>query len=96
MEIHRNAQWVVTPEGVKAPTEGGYWIDMGRIGRTTERRGISYYDCPICLAEKEWVDRPLFFEAFVFALRFHSRQTGEAIDEAMLGRSYIRAMDEIC
>lgn len=93
MHIFKNSQWIVTHEGVEAPAECGYWIDMDRIGQITDRGGITYYDWPVHLAEKEWVVRPLFFEAFVHALRFHARQAGEPIDEAMLGRTYIIAIE---
>lgn len=93
MDTFRNAQWVVTDEGIEAPAEGGYWIDIDRMSQETERQGNTYYDWPVHLAEKEWVDRPLFFEAFVHALCLACRRTGEPIDEAMLGRTYIAATE---
>lgn len=94
MQLHRNSQWLVTHEGLEAIADSlGYWIDMDRMAQETTRSGIRYYDWPIHLAEKEWVDRALFIEAFVHALRFYARQNGEPIDEAMLGRSCIISME---
>lgn len=93
MAIFKNSQWVVTCDGIESPAEGGYWIEMYRVGQETSRGAVTYYDWPVHLAEKDWVNRPLFFEAFVHALRRYARQTGEPINEAMLGRTYIMAME---
>ncbi len=84
MEILRNAQWVVTHDGVEAPAEGGYWIDMERVMQITERSHGTFYDWPIHLAEKEWVNIALFLEAFLAAIRNFAKRDGVVIDEAML------------
>lgn len=94
MHIFRNAQWIVTHEGIEAPAEGGYWIGMDRIGHTTERQGSEYYDWPLHLAEKNWVAIPLFLDAFVYALDFRTKANGHSIDWKMLKCTFDRAIEE--
>ena len=91
MTSYGNKQWIVTAEGIEAPREGGYWIGTLQLRQTTERDGVTYYDFPIHVAEKEWVDIFYFIEAFVYALRADARMSGEAIDETMLSRTIRRA-----
>lgn len=88
MEIYRNRQWVVTPDGIEGISdELRYWIAMERVLEKTERNGFTYYDWPVHIAEKECVRVRPFLEAFVAALRFHARHAGVEIDEEMLARS---------
>ena len=88
MEIYRDRQWVVTSDGIEGISdELRYWIDISRIFEKTERCGVTYYQWPIQIAEKECVRVRPFLEAFVAALRFHARQAGLEIDEQMLARS---------
>lgn len=94
MEIFKNSEWVVTDDSIEALAgDKGYWIEMDEIFRETSRDGIAYYTWPIQLAEKNWVAIPLFFEAFLSALRCRAKQTGLAIDEPMLARTYGRAIE---
>lgn len=88
MEIFRNSEWSVSPDGIEGiAAERGYFIEMDRIDRTTERMGISYYDWLVHIAEKERVSIEPFLEAFVAALRYYCSLTGATVDQVMLSRS---------
>lgn len=87
-----NHQWTVDLDGIEGnPETGRYFIELDRIDATTERRGVTYYDFPIHLAEKEWVDIDAFIAAFEYALRSWANLVGEAVDEAMLAATFQEA-----
>lgn len=79
-----NHQWAVTRVGleVKKP-EPEYVIYAERLTETTERGGDIYYDWPVHMAEKTWVNIEAFIEAFQKALKEHNA----TFDSKMLAAS---------
>lgn len=95
MEFLRNAQWVATDDGIEAISgDRGYWIEMERVMQVTERSHGTFYDWPIHLAEKEWVNIALFLEAFLHAIRNFAAREGVVIDEAMLAATRLEAFQQ--
>lgn len=92
MVLYRNAQWVVSQDGIN-PDESlpPYDIAIDRVFETTTRGVEHYYDWPVHMASKTWVDVDLFNAAFDRGIRHYSRVSGEPIDEDMLQASYIEA-----
>lgn len=63
--LFQNAQRRVTTRYVESiPPAPEYWFDVSRLAETTERGGVEYYDWPVHMAEKTWVDLDAFIEAF--------------------------------
>lgn len=88
MELFRNSQWAVTKSALKTvKPEVPYEIDISRLTETTNRSGTTYYDWPLHLAEKEWVQMAAFIEAFKKALDVHRGKYQPALDREMLDRS---------
>lgn len=89
MTIFQNAQWVVRDDGM-APVETlpPYDIAIERVFEKTSRGPQTFYDWPVHMAEKTWVDAGLFNEAFDHAIRHYARTSGEPVDETMLANSY--------
>ncbi len=90
--IFANSQWRVTPRWLECPCPPfAYPIEMARVAETvTLSNGQTYYAWPLHMAEKEWVVRTMFLEAFEAALRWNARNGGQPVDEAMLTRSIDR------
>lgn len=65
-----------------------YEFNAERLAETTERDGVSYYDWPVHMASKTWVDIDAFIEAFSKALEIHAGRYSERIDPDMLDASY--------
>lgn len=89
MTIFENAQWKVLDDGVESK-DGfpPYDFAIDRVFETTTRGTKMFYDWPVHMAEKTWVDLPLFNEAFEQAVRFYASESTEPVDEAMLRASY--------
>ena len=89
MAIFKNAQWIVEADGMgPVETLPPYDIAIERVFELTDRSGQTFYDWPVHMAEKTWVDAGLFNEAFDRAIRHYSKVSGEPIDEARLKASY--------
>ena len=93
MSIFSNAHWLVEDDGMStiwplAP----YNIDLGRVFETTKRGSQTFYDWPVHIAEKTWVNASLFNDAFDRAIHHYSAISGESIDQAMLDASYAQAL----
>lgn len=92
MTIFENAQWKVLDDGVEAKTGfPGYDFAINRVFEITSRGAKTFYDWPIHMAEKIWVDLPLFIEAFEKAVRYYASTSGETVNEDMLKASYDEA-----
>ena len=91
-----NSQWNVTDYGIEAKPPGSvYEIDGKRLLEITDRgRAGTFYDWPVHMAEKEWVDLSAFNEAFVMALTIHGAKLDGKVDAAMLHASIMHAHDE--
>jgi hypothetical protein len=74
-----------------AESQPPYEFELSRVTETTKRGQHDYYDWPVHMASKTWVDVRLFNEAFDRALRFHAEQSGEPINEDMLRESLLEA-----
>lgn len=89
MTIFKNAHWQVLDDGVETIDPlPPYDFALDRVFETTSRSGVTYYDWPVHMAEKTWVDIGLFNEAFERAIRVEAEASGQAVDEARLERSY--------
>ncbi|MBX3496620.1 MAG: hypothetical protein KF769_10290 [Parvibaculum sp.] len=93
MVIYRNAQWVVQEDGI-CPDEGlpQYDIEISRVFETTQRGDHTFYDWPVHMAEKTWVDARLFNEAFDRAIHHYSNVSGVPVDKDMLRASFAEAL----
>jgi hypothetical protein len=92
MVIFENKQWQVTADELRThPNFPTYPIETARLTKTTTRGGQSYYDWPIQMAQKSWVDANQFNEAFGVAIRAFARTSESVWDEAMLSRSFAYA-----
>lgn len=67
MNLYKNAQWTVTPDGLDT-VNGDYFIEASRL--TESERGR--YDWPEHMAGKTWVSLPLFCKAYAAALDHHA------------------------
>ena len=61
----KNGQWAVTDYGMETvPPEAPYEFEASRLLEVTDRPKGKFYDWPVHLAEKTWVDIEAFIEAF--------------------------------
>jgi hypothetical protein len=84
------SQWRLNADGsIETADEdvGDYWIDKGRLAETTDRGGVTYYDWPVHIAEKMWVNLNDFEQVFRQALSFNR----VSIDTRMLDASFAEA-----
>ena len=90
--LFENHQWRVTAYGVEsiepAPT---YELSAERLLET--RRG-GFYDWPVQMAEKKWVDPEAFIEAFTKALTLNAGKLNGAVDPAKLTASIDKARQQ--
>lgn len=87
-ELFRGIQWVVSPEGIEAPREGGYWIERNGIAHISNHEP-GFLGWPIHLAEKEWVHLSDFEAAFRAAV---SRWAPD-LEDGVIARSFARARE---
>lgn len=85
---YQNSQWAVTEYGLEtvAP-EARYEIEASRLTETTKRGDDTFYEWPVHLAEKEWVDLGAFIQAFEKALELHKDRYSLNLDTEMLEAS---------
>jgi hypothetical protein len=71
--LYQNHQWAVTEDGIESIKPGTtYPIEAHRL---LERHGVGgdkFYDWPVHMAQKTWVDIEAFIDAFSRALRLHA------------------------
>ena len=80
-----NSQWKLTTYGIECIAPVLYEIPKSRLLETTERNGQTYYDWPIHMAGKEWVEPAAFNAAFRAAV---AQFAPKGFDAAMLERSF--------
>lgn len=86
--MFKNAQWAVTDYGVESIRPApSYPFEAKRLTETTKRENGTFYDWPVHMAEKTWVDTEAFLEAFERALELHKGRYSPAVDLAMLEAS---------
>lgn len=97
--VFENAQWEVTEDYVKAKEgsqapdgsmTGWYEFSVERLTETTNRER-TYYDWPLHMAEKSWVNINLFIEAFGAALQAHKRRYEGDVDIEIFTSSILKA-----
>jgi hypothetical protein len=96
-----NYQWKVTDFGIEAvggaPVPGRqditppYEFEAKRLLEITDRGKKRYYDWPVHMAEKTWVDIEAFLEAYTHALDIHKGTYSGEVDNAMLKDSFFEA-----
>ena len=89
--LFKNSQWQVEEDGMgvtEASGQPGFRIDAERLTDTTDRGpdGI-FYDWPVQMAEKEWVNYAGFIQAFEKALDIHAGRYEGVADKSRLARS---------
>jgi hypothetical protein len=93
--LFQNHQWAVTEDGVKSIKPAPiYPIEAHRL---LERRGVGegkFYDWPLHMARKNWVDIEAFIEAFSTALQLHAGKYKGKVDPDMLQASIFEARRE--
>ncbi len=83
-----NSQWRLERRGIESTNpKRFYQIDADRLGETTERNGVVYYDWPLHMAEKDWVNLNEFIEVFDRGLDAHKGQLKSPRDDEMFKRS---------
>ncbi len=95
--LFENVQWKVTKFGVEAKLgtttphmlgrTSTYEFEAKRLLERTERGKEEFYDWPLHMAEKTWVDTEQFLEAYSTALKLHAGAYDGKIDDEMLQRS---------
>jgi hypothetical protein len=90
--LFENRQWRVTAYGLRsiepAPT---FKLSAERFLETNR---AEFYDWPVQMAEKNWVDIEAFIEAFTRALSLHAGKLNEAADPAKLRASIAKARQQ--
>ena len=98
MAYFQNRQWAVTEWGLEGSIPGGvaaYPIPASQLLSANGIGGGKYYDWPLQLAAKTWIDIGAFNEAFRVALEYHrGKYRGEA-DQAMLAASLCYAVVQV-
>ncbi|MEO7859012.1 MAG: hypothetical protein ABIU05_01000 [Nitrospirales bacterium] len=87
-------QWKVSEDGLEVAGEPfEYFIEMAKISRLTERNGIQYYEWPLHMAIKQWVDIEAFLTAFEKALEALEDKEGAPINQKALANSFSKARE---
>jgi hypothetical protein len=93
--LFQNHQWAVTEDGLESIKPlTPYLIEANRL---LDRRGVGegkFYDWPIQLAKKSWVDIEAFIEAFSRALELHAGKYEGKVDPDVLRASISEARRE--
>jgi hypothetical protein len=84
--LYQNSQWSVTKSGIEARRPESYFIEADRLDETTDRDQV-YYDWPVHLAEKDWVNLNLFGDAFLKAAEMLKTKYVGPFDRGMFDRS---------
>ncbi|MGO6738028.1 hypothetical protein ACC732_26425 [Rhizobium ruizarguesonis] len=85
-EYFRNHQWAVTDYGLESVVPGApyeYNISAGTLLGTGSAGAGEFYDWPLQMFGKTWVDKDAFVEAFNKALEAH----GKEADKELLQKS---------
>lgn len=85
-----NSQWAVTEDGLDTiESEPFYEIDAADLVKTVNLDGDIYYDWPLHMAAKTWLDVEAFIEAFTLALDVHRRRLPFRVDPDLLQKSLL-------
>ena len=89
--LFENHQWRVTGYGME-PVKPALASELSANRLLEERDG--YYNWPVHMAEKTWVDIGAFIEAFIKALELHAGKFDGAVDSTKLTASIDKAREE--
>lgn len=90
--MFKNAQWAVTDYGLEAePPNAPYEISKRSLTLESHRGDETFYNWPVHVAEKSWVDINAFNEAFDKALKEHKGHYVPEVDPKMLAKSFAEA-----
>ena len=93
MPLFRNHQWAVTETGITVLEPANIYPDIAAT-RLTEMSGAGrgkFYDWPVHMVEKTWVDPEAFIEAYVKAVELHGARCKPPADPAIVARSFAEA-----
>ncbi len=88
--IDENDQWAVPLDGLEKKTDGAdvYFIEAERLLDTGGIGGGRYYDWPLHMAQKDWVDLNAFEAVFRRSLVVHAGKYRGLFDLAKLDASF--------
>jgi len=90
--LYTNAQWFVDEDSVGTLQVGiSYAFGAQRLLETTHRTNGTFYDWPLHMAVKNWVDLEAFLDAFQKAIDIHAAKLPDAVDRPMLEASLVEA-----
>lgn len=90
--LFRNSQWEVTPYGLeRCGSDRGYDIEASRLTERTHRNKQVFYDWPLHMAQKPWIDIGAFIEAFQKGLELHAGRFPRPVDPQILEASLTEA-----
>lgn len=87
MDYFRNDQWVVNDDGLQSVTPGApyeYYIAAERLLEKAGAGQGKFYDWPVHVCGKTWVDKPAFIEAYRKAVEVHQ---ADRVDPDLLEKS---------
>jgi len=94
--MFENNQWAVTDWGLQSVKPGApYEYNIG-AERLLEMNGSGrgqFYDWPVHMAEKNWIDMAAFSEAFRKALDLHKGKYRGSVDQKLLEASFAEAQN---
>ena len=88
--VSQNHQWIATKDGLKKRTSGidFYSIEADQLLATGGVGRNKFYDWPLHMAQKSWVDIDAFEEGFRAAIGHHSGKFGCSPDRTRLDDSF--------
>jgi hypothetical protein len=92
--LFKNAQWAVTDYGMETIEDGYtplYHIEESRLTEVSSRRNGAFYNWPVHMAKKTWVDIEAFIEAFSKALELQIGRHSREVDQGILKASIVEA-----
>ncbi len=83
------SQWKLTEFGFESVgQQSENFVEMERVSQLTERDGVNYYEWPLHMAIKSWVDIEDFIIVFERALEAYEEKKGAQINQAILSNSF--------
>jgi hypothetical protein len=95
MALFKNQQWAVIASGIESLMPApAYFIEANRLVEQGSLGRGRFYDWPVHMAEKTWVDTEAFIEAFTKALEWHTGNYKPAVNASILKASIAEARRE--
>ena len=88
------SQWKVTEFGLESVgQQSENFIEMERVSQLIEREGVEYYEWPLHMAMKSWVDIEDFLIVFEKTLEAYEEKVGAPINQTLLSNSFSKARE---